>query len=124
MMWGIRIRSRLSMRILAVVVVAACGAPAPPRTRAEPVLPAAKPAPVTCGDAGVILRGSVEDVKKAAPAKEARIASACLHDRWSATVLACIGSEPTPADCLDQLTDVQRASLHTELVAWAELHDE
>lgn len=88
------------------------------------MLPAAKPAAVTCGDAGVILRGSVDDVKKAAPAKEARIASACLHDRWPATVLACIGSEQAPTDCLEQLTDVQRASFHKELVAWADLHGE
>ncbi|MEO8705075.1 MAG: hypothetical protein ABI867_33790 [Kofleriaceae bacterium] len=107
----------------ALLVVAACGSvppkpPPPPPPASEPT-----PAPTSCGDAGVILRGSVTDARRAGPAKEAVIASACLHDRWPAPVLACIGGR-TPAGCTDQLSASQRAHLGNDLRAWAGQYSE
>jgi len=114
------------MRILAVFVVAACGpAAAPPIVARPPAAPPpAKPASTSCGDAGVILRGPVDDPRKAGPAKEAVIASACLHDKWASEILRCIGSAAIPQDCLDKLTEAQRETLDSKLVAWGDLFGE
>ena len=74
---------------------------------------------MSCGDAGVILRGRVEDAKRAGPAKEAVIASACLLDKWSPEVLACIGGDGAPPSCLDKLDGRQRAAYDKALESWA-----
>lgn len=103
--------------VLAIVGCHAAPPPAPPPS-APPPAPRPPPEPVSCADAGVILRGSVEDSKKAGPAKEAAIASACRFDRWSREVLDCIGGELLPLGCLHKLTAEQRAALDTKLTAW------
>jgi hypothetical protein len=87
-----------------------------------PIAP--KPSPVTCGDAGVILRGMVDNAKEAGPSKEAAIASACLHDKWPPSMLACVGGDAEPASCYDQLEPAQLAELNKILQAWAEAHGE
>jgi len=114
------------MRSLLILIVAACGpAAAPPIVARPPAAPPpARPASTSCGDAGVILRGRVDDPRKAGPAKEAVIASACLHDHWDSETLRCIGSAPIPQDCLDKLTEAQRETLDTKLVAWGDLFGE
>lgn len=85
--------------------------------------PLPPPASVTCADAGVILRGTVEDHRKAGPAKEAAIASVCRFDSWSQQILDCIGGEHEPKKCLDKLSTAQRAALDTKLTAWSETYD-
>jgi len=107
-------------RLVTVLVTAACGSSAPPPApvAAPARVAVAPPAPVTCGDAGVILRGPVADERDAGPAKEAAIARACLHGAWSAEVLACVGTSVTPAACLDQLAAAQRTGYHAQLLAW------
>ena len=81
------------------------------------------PAAVSCADAGSILRGTVEDSRKAGPAKEAAIASACMHDKWSQDILDCIGTEHDAKACLAKLSTEQRAALDTKLTAWTEIYD-
>ncbi|MBA2543581.1 MAG: hypothetical protein H0V17_28325 [Deltaproteobacteria bacterium] len=110
------------------ILLVACGSAAPPPVQPvvvvapEPPTPTAPPARVTCGDAGTILRGTVEDSRKAGPAKEAAIASACLYDKWSQTILDCIGTELESRGCLKQLTEEQRAALDTKMVAWTDTY--
>jgi hypothetical protein len=105
-----------------VLVVVACSAPpaAPVARPIKTIVKAAPPAPVTCGDAGVILRGHVEDDRAAGPMKEAAIAQACLHDAWPAAVLACIGGTALPKACLAQLAEPQRVAYHAKLGHWAD----
>jgi len=106
---------------LALVVLAACGPkPAPSATHMkrppdQPVV--AKPAPVTCAEAAVILRGTVEEAQ-AGPEKERVIATACTTDTWAQDVLTCVGSKPQPGNCIDGLTDAQRAAYGKALAAW------
>jgi hypothetical protein len=109
------------------LLVAACGSappPAPTPSPRAPVAPKPAPSPVTCGDAGVILRGTVENAKEAGPSKEAAIASACLHDKWPAAMLACVGADAEPESCYDQLEPAQLAGLNKILQAWSEAHSE
>jgi len=80
----------------------------------------------------VVLRGTVDDTRKAGPAKEAAIASACLFDNWSQQILDCIG-EISSADvdrhveqsdkCLAMLSTEQRAALDTKLTAWTTTYE-
>ena len=107
------------------MLVVACGSSEP--VRRAPIAPAGPkpaPAPITCGDAGVILRGTLDDAKASGPIKEAAIASACLHDKWPASVLACVGSTPDAKSCLDALARPQLAGLDRLLRAWADAHGE
>ncbi len=85
--------------------------------------PLPPPARVTCADAGVLLRGAVEDSRKAGPAKEAAIASVCLFDKWSQEILDCVAGTLEAKKCLDQLSTEQRAALDTKLTAWTETYD-
>jgi hypothetical protein len=66
----------------------------------------------------------VQDPKKAGPAKEAAIASACLFDKWTREVLDCVGTEVDRRPCLDKLSEPQRAALAKKLTAWAEAYAE
>jgi hypothetical protein len=107
---------------LALVGLVACSSP--PEPQRPPVAPpapkpiAAKPAPVSCGDAGVLLRGKVDDDKLAGPEKEAAIARACLRGKWSEEVLTCIGSAREPKSCLGA---DQNAGYLKQLAAWNNL---
>ena len=104
---------------MAVVACGASPAPAPPPPAPKPiVVTPTPPAPVTCGDAGVILRGTVDDDREAGPMKEAAIARACLHDQWPAEVLACTGSTPKPKSCLDKLSPAQRKAYRERIARW------
>lgn len=108
----------MRVRWLALLLVA-CSAPAAPvKPAAPPVVELGPPAPVTCGDAGVILRGHVEDEHDAGPAKEAAIAQSCLQGAWSEAVLACVGGSTEPKACLDQLADAQRAAYRVKMTRW------
>jgi hypothetical protein len=99
-----------------IVLVVACGgstlAPAPVATP-----PAVDP--VTCHDASVILRGPIvgED-DHAGPARESAILRSCEGDRWAPEVLACIGKERKPSDCLAKLTDQQHQNYDAKLGTW------
>ncbi len=119
------------------LLLVACGSAAPPapapinraaigRAAIAPVVPK-QPVPpaarVTCADVGVILRGGVEDHRKAGPAKEAAIASVCLFDHWSQEILDCVGGERDAKQCLDKLTTEQRAALDTKLTNWTVLYE-
>jgi hypothetical protein len=108
-----------------VLLVAGCGSTAPAIAPTAPPAPIslAAPAPVTCGDAGVILRGKVDQATHG-PTKEATIASACLLDRWPIETLECIGTSAQPDGCLDKLTEDQRHSYELELAQWAETFGE
>jgi hypothetical protein len=111
------------MRIWSLFVLVACGSGAAPPATTPPTTPPPPPAaPVTCGDVGVMLRGEVKDPKKAGPAKEAAIASACLFDKWSRDVLDCVGSQPARQACLAKLTEAQRVALAKKLNTWAEAY--
>ena len=108
-----------------LVLVAACGAQSapPPKPSAPPPAPprvVGPPAPVTCGDVGVLLRGDVNDDREAGPVKEATIARACLHDKWPREVIECVGSATRPTPCLDKLTKEQLAAYHKKLLAWSD----
>jgi hypothetical protein len=121
---GARPCHRRAVRWL-LLVVAACGSAPPPVVIQEPAKPKAPPSPpakVSCGDAGTILRGAVEDSRKAGPAKEAAIASACLIDRWSQSILDCIGTAHEPQPCLQELTADQRTKLDTKMLAWVDIY--
>ena len=114
------------MRVAFALVFLACSSPPLPQRSPAPIAAVArpvatKPAPVTCGEAGVILRGKVGDDKIAAPEKEATIARACLRGKWPAEVLACVGSSRQPKTCLDQLTADQRSGYLKLLAGWNDL---
>ena len=102
--------------------VVACGAqPAPPAPRTltkTPVVAPPPPAPITCGDVAVILRGKVEDERAAGPMKEVAIAKACLHDKWSTEIVDCVGSTTNTKGCLDKLDSKQRAAYRERLARW------
>ncbi|NVB76861.1 MAG: hypothetical protein HOV81_00565 [Kofleriaceae bacterium] len=88
--------------LFSVLAIAACGGsqPAPaPVTTAEP--PPARPAPVTCDEAAVILTPE----GGGAEARTADLAQACKDDTWSAEILTCVGSSHRPAECLAKLPD-------------------
>ena len=97
-------------------------APAPPPQQLPAAAAAAVPAPMTCGDAGVLLRGTVEDQKQAGPAKEAAIARTCRFEKWSAELLRCIGGQAQARPCLDKLSSDQRAAYDQALTAWNEVY--
>ena len=107
---------------LLLIALAACGAT--PQPQPAPAAPPKQPAAVSCGDAGVMLRGAVVDTKRAGPAKEAAIASACLFDKWPREVLDCVGRETERQPCLAKLTDAQRTALTKKLTMWAEAYAE
>ena len=93
----------------------ACGGspPAPAPVTAPPV------DPVTCHDASVILRGPVvSDDEHAGPARESAILRSCEGDRWAPEVLACVGRERKPNDCLAKLTDQQHQNYDAKLGTW------
>lgn len=80
----------------------------------------------------MILRGSVDDSRKAGPAKEAALASACMFDKWSQEVLDCVGAigvadterhAEESTKCLAKLTTEQRDALDTKLTAWAGVYE-
>jgi hypothetical protein len=105
--------------VVLLLLAAACAKPAAlVAPVAPPPAPAPQPAAVTCGDAGVLLRGSVEDQKQAGPAKEAAIARTCRLEKWSAEMLQCVGEKPEAEPCLEKLTPPQRTAYNDALVAW------
>lgn len=111
------------MRWFVVVLVAACGAqraPAPVVVTKQPSLASRPPAPITCADVAVILRGRVADERAAGPMKEEAIAKACLHDKWSQDVIDCAGSTPSAKRCLARLDAKQRSALAMRLGDWNE----
>jgi hypothetical protein len=95
-------------------------APAPPQPAPATAAPAAAPRPaaVTCADAGVLLRGTVDDQKQAGPAKEAVIARTCKQEQWPAEILGCFGDSPEARPCLARLTPAQRTAYDYALVTW------
>jgi hypothetical protein len=109
------------MRIaLAFALVAACGStpPAPERVAERP--PPWTPAQPTCEEAGILLRGPVDNTRDAAgPAREKAIAEACKHDHWSQGVIACIASSTNANECLNALTAVQHKALDEALASWS-----
>jgi len=108
--------------VVLLLLAAGCAKPAPvaaPKPAAPPA-PAPPPAAVTCGDAGVLLRGTVDDQKQAGPAKEAAIARTCKAEKWSAEILACVGEQPAARPCLDKLAPAQRTAYDQALTAWNE----
>lgn len=87
---------------VSVLALAGCSGaqPAPaPVTNAEP--PPARPAPVTCDDAAVILTPEGDG----AEARTADLARACKDGKWSAEIRHCVGSSHHPAQCLEKLPD-------------------
>ena len=107
------------MRWLVVLLVACSAAPAATRTAAPPPVEAVSPpAAITCADAAVILRGKVTDERTAGPMKEEAIAKSCLHDKWSAEIVDCIGGTANAYACLDKLEQAQRAALRERLERW------
>jgi hypothetical protein len=109
--------------LVVLLLLAGCTKPAPVAAPAAPVQPAAPPpapAAVTCGDAGVLLRGNVDDQRQAGPAKEAAIARTCRFGQWAAEVLACVGERPAAKPCLDKLTSAQRTAYDQSLATWNE----
>lgn len=106
-----------------LIALAACGS----QPAAKPVLVAKSapvvvtpPAPVSCGDVAVILRGHVDDHRVAGPMKEEAIAKACLHDHWSREVLECVGNTTKPKPCLDKLGPIQKGAYRKRLASWNE----
>ncbi len=80
----------------------------------------------------MVLRGTVDDSRKAGPAKEAAIASACLFDKWSQAILDCVGAiaaaevdrhTEQSSKCLALLSTEQRAALDTKLTAWTSIYE-
>jgi hypothetical protein len=107
---------------VALLLAAGCARPAPVAAPAAPppATPAPGPAPVTCADAGVLLRGNVDDQKQAGPAKEAAIARTCRFEQWGPEVLRCVGEQPAAKPCLEKLTPPQRGAYDKALTAWNE----
>ena len=120
------------MRMLPVFLLLAAGCakstpaavPVPAQPPSSPSVAVSAPAPVTCGDAGVLLRGTVEDQKQAGPAKEAAIARTCRFEKWPPAVLQCIGGQAQAKPCLAKLSPDQRGSYDKALVAWNEVYPE
>jgi hypothetical protein len=108
--------------VVLLLLAAGCAKPAPVAAPAAPRPAPPRPAAVSCGDAGVLLRGSVDDQRQAGPAKEAAIARTCKLEKWPAEVLACVGGEPQARPCLDKLSAPQRAAYDQALVAWNEVY--
>ena len=109
--------------VVLLLLAAGCAKPAPVvAPTAPPPAPAPRPAAITCGDAGVLLRGSVDDQKQAGPAKEAAIARTCKVEQWPVEVLACVGEKPEAKPCLGKLTAPQRTAYDQALVAWNEAY--
>jgi len=113
---------RAALRPALVAALAGCGAAGP--VGSGPPVAASPPVSVSCADAGVILRGRVEDARRAGPEKEAAIASTCFHGAWAAEVLRCVGSQPNARACLDQLTEEQRTAYDKRLAAWNERYSD
>jgi hypothetical protein len=108
--------------VVFLLLAAGCTKPAPVAPAPPKPAPAAAPRPaqVTCADAGVLLRGMVDDQKQAGPAKEAIIARTCRHEKWSAEVLGCVGDSPDARSCLARLTPAQRTAYDDALMSWNE----
>lgn len=109
--------------VVLLLLAAGCAKPAlvaAPAPAAAPPAPAPGPASVTCGDAGVLLRGNVDDQKQAGPAKEAAIARTCRFEQWPAELLRCVGEKPAARPCLEKLTPAQRGAYDKALTAWNE----
>lgn len=109
-----------------LLLVAGCAKPAPVPAPAAPKpavpAPVAAPAAVTCADAGVLMRGGVDDQKQAGPAKEAAIARTCRLEKWTPAVLKCVGEKPQARACLSELAPSQRTAYEEALVAWNEVY--
>jgi hypothetical protein len=104
------------MRLWLVAVVAACGSSPPP---AQPIKNTPTVESVSCQDASVILRGQVTvDDPKAGPARESAILRSCNDDKWPPAILACVGTENKPADCLGKLSQQQTDNLQAKLELW------
>src|SRR5512134_3021539 len=74
-----------------------------------------EPAAATCAGAGVILRGPDTPGSEGL---EHAIGELCIADHWADDVVVCI-ADTTPADdCLDQLTDAQRAAYRILRETW------
>lgn len=111
--------------VVLLLLAAGCTKPAPVAPAPPPAVapaPAPKPAQVTCADAGVLLRGTVDDQQQAGPAKEAVIARTCKHEKWSAEVLGCVGDSPAARPCLARLTPEQRTAYDDALMSWNEAY--
>ena len=107
--------------VVLLLLAAGCTKPATVAApAARPPAPAPGPAAVTCGDAGVLLRGTVDDQRQAGPAKEAVIARTCKYEQWPAEVLQCVGEQAEAKPCLDKLAPVQRTAYDEALAAWNE----
>ncbi len=107
--------------VVLLLLAAACTKPAPVVAPvAPPPAPPPRPAAVSCADAGVLLRGIVDDQRQAGPAKEAVIARTCKQEKWSPEVLGCVGDKPEAKPCLEKLTEAQRTAYDEALVAWNE----
>ncbi len=109
------------MRLLLAMpfLVGACTKPPAPGPVVSPKVAPIVRAP-SCGDAGVLLRGSVPDEDKLGKMKEELISKVCSDDTWDAKVLACVASKAVPAECLAQLTETQVTTYEAKLAAWHE----
>ena len=111
--------------LLVSLALVACGPS--PRGKvaavAKPAAPLPPPAATTCADAGVLLRGPVEnelDNRDAGPTRAAAIEEACGEGKWSAEILHCVADSPDPQPCLDKLSDAQHELYDQKLIAWSE----
>jgi hypothetical protein len=105
---------------LAWAALVACGGTAPV-AKHEPVITqsAISPSAPTCAEIAVILpmpRSLVD--QRAIAAKEKAIAKACMDDRWSSSVIACVASSTNPVDCLGGLTVAQHKAYDDAIASW------
>lgn len=105
---------------LTLALLVACGGRSP---EVEPVSVGprpAPPAPPTCAEIGIIMRGTVDVAgADAGPEREKAIERSCLHDRWPSSVIECAASTALPTHCLAHLTAAQHAAYDARLAAWA-----
>jgi len=113
--------------LLVSLSLVACGPAAKPHgttvVAGKPAAPLPPPAATTCTEAGVLLRGPVEneaDNHEAGPSRAGAIAEACTEGKWPAELLHCVADSPDPQPCLDKLTEAQHELYDQKLVAWAE----
>lgn len=111
------------------LALVACGPAAKPHgtivapTGGKPVAPLAPVAATTCAEAGILLRGPVDNEaenQEAGPTRATAIAEACTEGKWTVEQLHCVADSPDPQPCLDKLTDAQHELYDQKLVAWAE----
>src|SRR4051812_46688857 len=100
------------MRIsLALSLLVACSGAArePAEVNVTAKLP--PPAPPTCAEIGIIMRGDVEPTAPdAGLEREKAIERSCAQDHWPQSVIDCAASTTAPDDCLDALSKAQHAS--------------